>query len=318
MRSKCTAHANLALIKYWGKRDPDLILPTAPSISVTLDRFFTETEIEISDEITESVFLLDGKSEGSGRALKYVEKLFGMFGRPEQRFIARSHNSVPADAGFSSSSSAFASMAGAVCQIFGCEKDPFLVSRMARLGSGSATRSVFPGLVEWKTGDDESSHGYPLENTHSLDFKLIAVLMDPTKKKTGSRAGMNSALKSPLYPEWIKETESDCEEMKKAIAAGDFASLGALAEKNAQAMDRLNLTVGLDYLSPRTRETIGWVKDLRRQGFSCYVSFDAGNNFFIIAPSSQAPKIAEMVQSKADVKCIILGFGPGLSFERKE
>lgn len=150
MKNTVRAHTNIALIKYWGKADPILRLPLMSSLSMTLDAFYTDTSIEKTDG--ENAFYLNNvKQEGKAqeRVFAYLEKLKEKF-NCNDKLIVKSINHVPTSAGLASSSSAFAALAAAFCKLYDLDVDKTELSRLARIGSGSASRSIFGGFAIWQ------------------------------------------------------------------------------------------------------------------------------------------------------------------------
>jgi len=138
VKATATAHANIALVKYWGKKDDALLLPEAASLSVALDKLLTTTTVELGDFPSDSL-TLDGRTEDPRRA----RALLDAAGISLRARIA-SRNEFPTAAGLASSASGFAALAVAACAAAGLDKSREELSALARLGSGSATRSV-PG-----------------------------------------------------------------------------------------------------------------------------------------------------------------------------
>ena len=160
MKKTARAHTNIALIKYWGKADQALKTPLMSSLSMTLDAFYTDTTFEHDSSLTEDTFILNDQKqslEDSKRVFNYIHLLQEKFGMTDH-FTIRATNHVPTSAGLASSASAFAALATSFAASYGLDLSKKELSRLARLGSGSATRSVYGGFVEWKKGfDDESS-----------------------------------------------------------------------------------------------------------------------------------------------------------------
>lgn len=176
---KARAHTNIALIKYWGKADEALIIPMNNSLSVTLDRFYTETRVTFDETLTEDQLILNGEAvnaKESAKIQRYMEMIRKEAGISEHALI-ESENFVPTAAGLASSASAYAALAGAcneALQLGLSDKD---LSRLARRGSGSASRSIYGGFAEWEKGhDDESSFAHRIE-ADGWENELAMVLL---------------------------------------------------------------------------------------------------------------------------------------------
>ena len=165
-----TARANIALVKYWGKRDVAQNLPAAGSISLTLDKLETTTSVELVEGADR--LILDGQPV-TGKPLRritaFVDLVREQTGRDE-RVEVTSGNAFPTAAGLASSASAFAALAVAVTRAFGLTSTPKELSILARKGSGSAARSIFGRFARMTDGDD--AHAYALD----IDLELHAAI----------------------------------------------------------------------------------------------------------------------------------------------
>ena len=318
MKATARAHTNIALIKYWGKADAKLRLPLMSSLSMTLDKFYTDTSIEKSSENTE--FYLNNQkqdTESTNRVINYVRRLQNEFGFSD-KLIIKSTNHVPTAAGLASSSSAFAALAGAFNKFYDLNLSDRELSRLARVGSGSASRSIFGGFAVWQKGhDDLSSFAYSLDENPQMDLSLLAVELNCQKKKVSSTLGMKQAQTSPFFDTWINRNDYELEEMISAIKSNDFTKLGELAELNASEMHALNFTAqpGFTYFEPDTIKAIKLVQDLRQKGIECYYTIDAGPNIKILTQLRNIKDIEKIFESEFNnVKIIKASFGPGLSY----
>lgn len=319
MHATARAHTNIALIKYWGKKDDQLKLPCNSSLSMTLDAFYTETKLTILDADQPNRFYLNGQEQSlkaSQRVVNYLRVLQERFNF-SGNFLIESTNHVPTSAGLASSASAFAALAASFNAAYELNVDLTELSRMARLGSGSATRSVYGGFVEWQAGDsDENSIALPLAEHPKMDLTLLAVEIETAKKSISSTKGMNLVVEtSPYYATWVEQAELNIGQMKMAIAANDFSAVGHLAQQNALAMHALNLTAdpGFTYFQPETIRAMQLVAELNQNGVECYFTMDAGPNVKIL---TQLKNVEEIIQRfKNDlphVKIVKATFGPGI------
>jgi diphosphomevalonate decarboxylase len=251
-------------------------------------------------------------------------------------FRIESVNHVPISAGLASSSSAFAALAAAFVGAYGlgsrelCEatKSPVKtsgpvdrteLSRMARLGSGSASRSVFGGFAKWERGtDDATSVGVSLDEKPQLDLCLTAIEIDTAQKSVSSTAGMRRVVEtSPYYPVWVEDTERACSQMEDAIAAADFTGIGTLAQQNALDMHALNMTAhpGFTYFQPETLTAIATVEALNNDGVECYFTIDAGPNIKVLSRSENVEEISRRFRALMPAVTIAsTSFGPGVEY----
>lgn len=318
MKKTARAHTNIALIKYWGKADPKLRLPLMSSLSMTLDAFYSETSLETTDGSNQ--FFLNGEkqnNQASERVFKYIETLQNRFGK-KGNMIIRSTNHVPTAAGLASSSSAFAALAAAFCRFYNLDIDRQELSRLARLGSGSASRSIFGGFAIWNKGhDDKSSYAYALDENPKMELRLIAVELNNSQKKLSSTKGMQLAQTSPFYQPWLERNELELNQAIDAIKNNNFTKLGEIAELNASEMHAINLSAqpGFTYFEPATIKAIKLVQDLRQKGIECYYTIDAGPNVKILTTLKNVKEIQKNFESQFNnVNIIVASFGPGIEY----
>ncbi|HCM89913.1 MULTISPECIES: diphosphomevalonate decarboxylase [Vagococcus] len=299
---RCRAHTNIALIKYWGKRNEELFLPMNSSLSLTLDAFFTDTEVVLDDNLTSDEFYLDDTKQGVEETQKITEflNLFRNLAKIETKACVKSYNHVPTAAGLASSASAFSALAGAMNQAIGLNLDLKTLSTFARQGSGSATRSVYGGFVEWFMGNDDettSSHAIPVDDA-SWDIGMIVIAVNTGRKKLSSRVGMKQTIKtSPFYSSWVETATSDLTKMKEAIKKQDFIQLGEITESNGMKMHATMLGAfpPISYWEPDSVKAIQKVKEIRETGIPCYVTMDAGPNVKVLCKQSDMLKIEQLL-----------------------
>ena len=307
------AHTNIALIKYWGKKDKQLFLPFNNSLSLTLEEFYTDTTVSpsLADE-----FYLNGIKQNHEELAKIQNylQIFRDLTNNSTPLKIESTNHVPTAAGLASSSSAYAALALALTKFYDLDFDYQTISSYARRGSGSATRSLFGGFVEWEQGfDHQSSHAIQV-NDAKFDIGLLICLINKNKKRIPSRQGMEHTVQtSTFYKQWIKSAASDLQKMKQAIKKQDVVKIGQIAEHNAMQMHATTLAANppFTYFEPDTLKLIQTVQELRKQGFNCYYTIDAGPNVKIIAPYSELAAIkTELLKCYPTLETIITKPGP--------
>ena len=298
------AHTNIALIKYWGKKDVDLIIPQNSSLSLTLDHFYTDTTVKFDETLTQDIFTLNGEPAENpkvGHFMDLIRKLAGIqtFARID------SINHVPSAAGLASSASAFAALAAAASKAAGLDLSRKDLSRLARRGSGSASRSVYGGFVEWRQGkDDQTSYAVPVEEHLDWPIGMLVGIVNSGQKKISSRAGMQTVVEtSPYYQGWIQSTTEDLESIKKAIQNRDFQKVGEITESNALKMHALNLSAQphFNYFEPMSLAIMQEVERIREEEhIPCYYTLDAGPNVKILCMQTDVPAIQRILASKFD------------------
>lgn len=293
------AHTNIALIKYWGKRNKELFLPVTSSLSLTLDAFYTDTHVEFDTSLTGDVFYLGGELQNEANTAK-VSRFLDLFretaGKPNLYAKVTSVNHVPTAAGLASSASAFAALAGACNLALDLQLDAQTLSTYARQGSGSASRSLLGGFVEWHKGEgDESASSYAEAfDDADWDLAMVFVIINRNVKKIDSRLGMEHTNQtSPFYALWPQEVEKDLAMIKPAIKAHDLDTIGQIAEHNAMKMHAMTIAANpsFTYWEPASIEAMTIVRELREQGIPAYITMDAGPNVKVLCRASQAETI---------------------------
>ncbi|MCM2139989.1 diphosphomevalonate decarboxylase [Vagococcus fluvialis] len=299
---RCRAHTNIALIKYWGKRNDELFLPMNSSLSLTLDAFYTDTEVVLDSDFTSDTFFLNDVKQDEKETEK-ITKFLNLFRNEvnmKTKACVKSYNHVPTAAGLASSASAFSALAGAMNQASGLNLDSKTLSTYARRGSGSATRSIYGGFVEWYMGEDdlsETSHAIPVDDA-SWDIGMIVIAVNTGRKKLSSRVGMKQTIAtSPFYSSWVETATSDLTKMKDAIKQKDFITLGEITESNGMKMHATMLGAfpPISYWEPDSVKAIQTVKEIRGMGIPCYVTMDAGPNVKVLCKASDMAKIEELL-----------------------
>ena len=313
------AHTNIALVKYWGKKDQELIIPQTDSLSLTLNEFYTTTTVNFDNHLTSDLVAIDQQTLSKKEAKKVVHVLDIVRQLSGIKAFARveSINHVPTAAGLASSASAFAALAGAASTAAGLNLSNRDLSRLARRGSGSATRSIYGGLVEWQKGiDDASSFAQPILENVDFPIEMLAVLVDTKKKKVSSRSGMQSSVEtSPYYDAWRQVVANDMIAIKQAIKAKDIDQIGHIAEENALRMHALTFSAdpGFTYFNGETLTIIKAVEDLRNQGVNCYYTMDAGPNVKVIYNRGNRNKIVEELSNIVGPERLVVSQpGPGI------
>lgn len=278
------APANIALCKYWGKRDADLNLPINSSLSISLGKLGTRTMVRWTK--TADRIFLNGKGAPKEVAAR-MSAYFDLFRADGQFFEVRTENNIPTSAGLASSASGFAALIKALDQLMGWGFPARELSLLARLGSGSAARSLYEGFVVWHAGvrsDGMDSYAEPISSDwESLRIGILEVSKSP--KKMGSTDGMNRTVEtSDLYGSWPAQAGCAFDELRTAIAARDFTLLGKTAEHNALAMHATMLAAWppLCYWKPQSLARMQTVWQAREDGLELYFTMDAGPNLKLL------------------------------------
>lgn len=282
------APSNIALCKYWGKRDSLFNLPVNASLSVSLGYLGTRTRVTPIDATADEVWLNGQQLLPSARFSEKISAFIDLIrGDQPLHFRVETRNNIPTAAGLASSASGFAALTRALDDALQLNLEPEHLSVLARLGSGSACRSLFTGFVEWQMGsraDGLDSHGVPLESTWpGLCIGLAKV--DTGEKAVDSRSGMQRTVETAhLYQSWPLQAAADLEKLHQAIARRDFDLLGQTAEQNALSMHATMIASWppLLYWQPESVAAMQKVWELRREGLPLYFTMDAGPNLKLL------------------------------------
>jgi len=313
------AHANFALIKYWGKRDIALNLPDVGSISITLEALSSETRVELLPGLEADQVVLDGQSDGPGTA-----RVIAMLERFRQISGSRAHarvdsrNNFPTGAGLASSASGFAALVTACDRAWSLGLDKTRLSELARIGSGSAARSIFGGFVEMHRGhraDGRDSIAEPLLEASAWPLHTVIAISDRARKAIGSTEGMQrTAETSPFYRSWVENQPADLERARQAIAGRDFDALADVSEASALAMHGLAMSArpGLLYFNATTIECLHRIRALRASGLPVFFTVDAGPQVKAICTADAVDPVADALGQVPGVQQIVRsGLGPG-------
>ena len=277
---KARAPINIALIKYWGKKDIKEVLPYQPSLSLSLDIFETETVIQKADH-NDFVFKINNIEDD--RIKHKVETFIKLFDININLNGIEIHtkNTGPTAAGLASSASGFAALAVAVNRFFNFNYDLDMLSSLTRKGSGSAIRSLLPKAVAWLPDGHIEQVDFSFE-----DVCLGVVIINDQKKSIGSTEAMKLSVEtSPLYTQWVKQSFIDFEAFKETLKNKDFKKLGNITEKNALLMHEVchQSVPKIQYLSPSSYDVISLIQSLRTTlDIDCYVTMDAGPNVKVL------------------------------------
>jgi diphosphomevalonate decarboxylase len=311
------ACANIALVKYWGKRDAALNLPAAGSLSLSLAALVTETRVEFDPALGADLVELEGKPAGSAEAARVSRFLDLVRDRAAIAMRARvtSHNRFPTASGLASSASGFAALAVAATRAAGLELPPRDLSILARHGSGSAARSIFGGFVRMHAGDtDEASYAEPI--TSSLIDRVrmvIAIVGGGAPKLHTSRDAMDhTAATSPFYAAWLDQVPHDLAAAETALATRNLEALGEVTEHDALAMHASAIAARppVIYWKPATLALLTAVRTLRQTGHAAWATMDAGPHVKVLTTVDDADHIARALANVEGVTATTIS-GPG-------
>jgi diphosphomevalonate decarboxylase len=282
------APTNIALCKYWGKRDRELNLPMTSSLSISLPDKGAMTEITLNTLQVDQITLNDGLLEAESAFVKKVVGFLNLFRQEQEWFLnINIKMNIPVAAGLASSACGFASLVSALNDFFKWKLNAKSLSILARLGSGSASRSLWNGFVEWHAGvqaDGMDSFGEPLDFTWP-ELRIGILTLSTEKKAISSRDAMQHTVDtSVLYSAWPKKVARDMVILRQALQSKNLSLLGGASESNALTMHATMQSSWppIVYSIPETLAAMLKVWKLREEGMAVYFTQDAGPNLKLL------------------------------------
>ncbi len=301
MKATARSHSNIAFVKYWGKKDEVLRLPTNGSISMNLSNLFTTTSVEFLPSLKADDILVNGISNSSinHRVSNHLDRI-RHFSKHSSFAKVISQNSFSASAGMASSASGFAALTVAGLTSAGITLSEKEVTMLARQGSGSACRSIPDGFVEWLDGDSsEKSYAYSFHDSNYWDVCDVVAVVSTEKKDIATSIGQQSAETSIFFKARLKKMSEKIRECKEYIDKKNFNGFGKLIELEALEMHAIMLTSwpSLIYWEPSSLAVMKLVKRMREAGISVYFTIDAGPNIHVVCLKKDLETINKQIQS---------------------
>jgi len=322
------APSNIALIKYWGKSDPQI--PKNASLSFTLSKSFTQTTIKYSPKkeklpsgsIGFEVYLEGEKKEDFKSKIElFFEKIV-----PYVPFLSlfyfeiHTYNSFPHSSGIASSASSFAALSLCIMQMergFSNTMDEDYFYRkaafLARLGSGSATRSVKGSLVMWGQHPDfaPSSDLYGIEfpadfHTVFKSYQDTILLVDKGQKQVSSSVGHNLMNNHPFSKQRFKQANDNLSKLTSVLKSGDLDAFIQIVETEALSLHAMMMTANPNFIlmKPNTLAIIHKIWEFRKvTKIAVCFTLDAGANVHVLYPNSEIDTVIRFIDSELSVYC---------------
>lgn len=314
-KSTAQASSDVALVKYWGKKDEVLRLPENGSISMILKGLDTMTTVEFREDSENSVTINGEHDDAEAeRVLKHIERIkkiavaknvLSEEAAMKLRVNVASQNTFPKGTGLSSSGSGFAALTLAAVTALEMNLSSKELSILARQGSGTACRCVLGGFVEWLDGDtSESSYSVSLHNAGHWDIRDVVAVVDKGKKRISSTEGHESARSSPFYEARLQRIKKKLVDVKAVLAEKDFAQLGELVEAEALEFHSILLTSQPSLIAwyPGTIEVMLAVQALRSEGILAYFTINTGFNVHVLTLPEYEEAVKERLSTLSLVK----------------
>jgi phosphomevalonate decarboxylase len=298
--SKATAiaHPIQGLVKYHGFRDVELRIPLHDSISVCVAPYETRTTVEVRPDLEQDVFEIDG-AVVNGRPYERAERVVGhlrQIARRREAVYMKSVNNFQSNIGLGASSSGFAALAVATSAAFGLSLSPRELSKVARLGAGSASRAVAGSYAHWYAGESHNtSYAEAIADAKRLPLGIVIAIIPAFKATEDAHAEVLTSAFLPCRIAYVKATIDD---LRKAVIDGDFSTVGLMAEKDSLSLHATTMTgeSNMIHWQPQTLAVFHEVRKMRAEGLECYFSVDTGATVYI----NSRPQDRETVRARID------------------
>ena len=310
------AHPNIAFIKYWGNRDNKLRLPMNGSLSMNLDGLTTRTTVSFQPSLPFDELVINGH-EVAGAGLQRVSQILDLIrgmGNIKNRAEVLTENNFPSGAGIASSASAFAALALAGSKAAGLDLNERELSRLARRGSGSASRSIPGGFVEWQAGAaDEDSFAFSIAPSQHWNLVDLIAVVSAAHKKTGSTEGHAAAPTSPLQAARVDDAPRRLDICRAAILEKDFNSFASIVELDSDMMHAVMMTSApaLHYWKPASLAVMEAVRAWRADGLPVCYTVDAGANVHVITVESEAHSVEKNLRAINGINDVLVARAGG-------
>jgi phosphomevalonate decarboxylase len=311
--SKATALAYTiqGLVKYHGLKDSKRRIPFHDSISVCVEQLTTRATIEFSSHYTKDTLEINGRPATKAEASRVSAVVSPMksLAKTKDYFRLSSKNNLPQGKGLGFSASAFASIAQASNEALSLNMKPERLSEIARLGAGSASRSLVGGFSIWYAKKNGRSYAEQLPT--SEDLKLgMAIIPVPSQVRTDS--AHEESVTSPFFSARLKEVRKILPKMKRAIKSGNIDELGKLAEADSLSLHAVTMTgrSGVVLMSQETISVIQGVLSMRETDhIPVWYSLDTGPSVFVNTHAEFVDKVCENIRKYTNFQVLKSGVG---------
>lgn len=311
-KATAKAHSNIAFVKYWGRKDELLRLPTNGSISMNLSNLFTTTTVEFIPSLKQDDILVNGarNKEINCRISKHLDRIRTL---AQKKIYAKvvSQNSFAVSAGMASSASGFAALTVAGIAASGIHLSEKDLSILARKGSGSACRSIPDGFVEWIDGNtSEESYAHTLFKPSHWDICDIVAVVSKEKKDIPTSLGQQRVETSVFFQTRLKHIGEKIKNCKELLKDKNFGEFGKLVELEALELHSIMLTSwpSLIYLESASLIVMKAVKKLRDNGIAVYFTIDAGPNIHIICQKKDEGRVINKIKELENVAEVLSNY----------
>ncbi|MFQ5593215.1 MAG: diphosphomevalonate decarboxylase [Anaerolineae bacterium] len=317
MKATAVAPSNIAFVKYWGNADPRLNIPFNNSISMNLSGAWARTTVEFGLAFTRDTLVIDGlpiTGAARIRVSRHLDRIRGLAGTESHARVV-SENNFPMGTGIASSAAAFAALSVAGAAALNIDLSEREMTELARLGSGSAARSIPDGYVELKAGGGQTaSFAFTLHTPDYWDLRDIVAIVSRQEKRIGSSQGHTAAETSPHFTTRLAELPARLKAVRQAIRNRDIQALGEAAEADAISLHVVAMTSRppIYYWAPATVRLIHAVQEWRRAGLPVYFTLDAGPNVHLICETEHESDVrARLAEIDGVLEVLVSGPAKG-------
>lgn len=297
MKATAVAHPIQGLIKYHGLRKAKLRIPFHDSISVCVGALQTITTVEATKSLQEDLVVINEKKAVDAE-LDRVEIVLNKLRSATDyagHFKVASINSITSGKGLGFSASGFAALGTAACASVGFDIDYFSLSELVRLGAGSATRSLAGSFAIWYASKNGMSYAEPLVKPEDVNLGMVLV---PIPSSTRTDEAHSEVLSSPLFKARLKYVGQIIREMVTAVAEGDIATIGKLAEEDTLNLHASTMTgkARMILWEPETLRIIKAIYAMREEGIPVWYSIDTGPSVFANTFTDYVETVADRIR----------------------
>jgi diphosphomevalonate decarboxylase len=305
-KSTYRAFTDVALIKYWGKRNAELRIPENNSLSLVLDGLSTVTTVEFQDDLATDDITIGGSQNPVEvqRVQQHLDRIRERAGVSTSAKVV-SENNFPRGTGLSSSGSGFAALTYAATAALDMQLPQKDMSILARLASGTACRCVCGGIVEWHAGDSsDTSYSETVFPANHWQLSDVVAVVSESMKRVSSTEGHKSARSSAFFPVRQQHINGKLDRLKQAIRDRDFESFGAIVESEALEFHSILLTSQPPLVAwhPGTIEVMQTVQNLRADGVPVYFTINTGFNVHLLTLPDHAGTVEAALNERPLVR----------------
>lgn len=308
-------HPTISLVKYFGVRDESLRLPTRSSFALSLMNLFTKTTVSFNHGENKDKILIENYEDEAGieMVMAFIQQFRKLY-QIQKYFNVKSKNNFPTASGLASSGSGFAALSIALAELCQLNLSRKELAALARLGSGSATRSIYGGMVFWHSGEDAKGKDCFAETIfpadHWPELRMIVIVISEQPKSLSTRNAGKMIVKSPAYQGWVDAAEKRINSLIAAIQDKDIELVGSIMEQDCLEMHHCLKQVGISYHTEESNQVMTIIRGLREEKIDCYFTSDAGPQIKVLCLEHQVDLIINRIKEDfPNIRCLVSNIG---------